>query len=283
MEHASTILVMAGDPTMRALLAGFLRSQGYDVRMAADEAQIPQLPRREEGVHGGAADVGKPHGNALILIVHTESPHIQPSAPLGNVFCREGEYWTIAYAGAVFRLKDTKGLHYIAHLLRWPGKRFHVLDLVTAAEAQPTGPAAKRCGGMGKPPPADPPLRVSQLGDAGPKLDPRAKWAYKRRLDDLRDALEEAQRCRDLARAATAQAEIDWITTELAAAYGLGDRVRKCADSGERARKAVTNRIKDSLAKIRQAHPALWQHLVNSIRTGAFCAYIPEQTTAWRL
>jgi hypothetical protein len=93
--------------------------------------------------------------------------------------------------------------------------------------------------------------------------------------------LEEAQRCRDLARVATVQAEIHWIATELAAAYGLGDRVRKSADSGERARKAVTNRIKDSLAKIQQSHPALWQHLLNSIRTGAFCAYIPEQPTAW--
>jgi hypothetical protein len=282
MEHASKILVVANDPVMRALLAGFLGNQGYDVRVAASGEQAPQLPPRED-VHGGAADAGKTLGNALILIIHAEPPHLQPGAPPANVFRQEGEYWTIAYAGTVFRLKDTKGLHYIAHLLRWPVKKFHVLDLVAAAEAWPMGSAANRCGGIGKRPAAEPPLRVSHLGDAGPKLDLQAKGAYKRRLDDLRDALEDAQRCRDLARAAALQVEIDWIATELAAAYGLGDRVRKTADSGERARKAVTNRIKDGLAKIQQAHPALWQHLVNSIRAGAFCAYTPEQPTAWHL
>lgn len=282
MEHASTILVMASDRAMRALLAGFLSHQGYEVRVAADGEQTPQLLPRK-GRHGDAADVRKTLGKALILIVHAEPPHMQPSAPLDNVFRREGEYWTIAYAGTVFRLKDTKGLHYIAHLLRWPAKRFHVLDLVAGAEARPASPAANRCGRIGKTPPAEPPLQIGQLGDAGPKLDPQAKRAYKRRLVDLRDALEEAQRCRDLARAARVQAEIHWIVTELAAAYGLGGRIRTSADCHERARKAVTNRIKDSLAKIRQAHPSLWQHLVNSIRTGAFCAYIPEQPTAWHL
>jgi hypothetical protein len=280
MEHASKILVVANDPVMRALLAGFLGNQGYDVRVAASGEQAPQLPPRED-VHGGAADAGKTLGNALILIIHAEPPHLEPGAPPANVFRQEGEYWTIAYAGTVFRLKDTKGLHYIVHLLRWPVKKFHVLDLVAVADARPAGLAMNRCGRIGKRPPVEHPLRVSQLGDAGPKLDLQAKRAYKRRLDDLRDALEEAQRCRDLERAARVQAEIQWIITELAAAYGLDGRVRKTADGNERARKAVTNRIKDTLTKIQQVHPSLWQHLVNAIRTGAFCAYIPEQPTAW--
>jgi hypothetical protein len=280
MEHASKILVVASDPVMRALLARFLGNQGYDVRVAASGEQAPQLPPRED-VYGGAADAGKTLGNALILIIHAEPPHLEPGAPPANVFRQEGEYWTIAYTGTVFRLKDTKGLHYIAHLLRWPVKKFHVLDLVAVADARPAGLAMNRCGRIGKRPPVEHPLRVSQLGDAGPKLDLQAKRAYKRRLDDLRDALEEAQRCRDLERAARVQAEIQWIITELAAAYGLDGRVRKTADGNERARKAVTNRIKDTLTKIQQVHPSLWQHLVNAIRTGAFCAYIPEQPTAW--
>ena len=33
------------------------------------------------------------------------------------VFHREGEYWTLAYAGRTVRLRDAKGLHYIARLL----------------------------------------------------------------------------------------------------------------------------------------------------------------------
>ena len=38
-----------------------------------------------------------------------------------GVFRKEGEYWTVGYGGNSFRLKDTKGLGYLAHLLRHPG------------------------------------------------------------------------------------------------------------------------------------------------------------------
>ena len=42
---------------------------------------------------------------------------------------REGDYWTIAYEGRTFRLKDTKGLAYLAELLRSPAREFFALDL----------------------------------------------------------------------------------------------------------------------------------------------------------
>src|ERR1700687_3916276 len=47
-----------------------------------------------------------------------------------GVFRNEGEYWTVGCGGKDFRLKDTKGLGYLAHLLRYPATEFHVLDLV---------------------------------------------------------------------------------------------------------------------------------------------------------
>src|SRR5215510_14941216 len=46
-----------------------------------------------------------------------------------GVFRKEGGYWTVGYGGNTVRLKDTRGLGYIAHLLRHPGAEFHVLDL----------------------------------------------------------------------------------------------------------------------------------------------------------
>jgi hypothetical protein len=53
-----------------------------------------------------------------------------------GVFRREGEYWTVGFAEQALRLKDSKGLGYLAHLLRHPGVEFHVLDL--AGGSQPT-------------------------------------------------------------------------------------------------------------------------------------------------
>ena len=51
-----------------------------------------------------------------------------------GAFRREGEFWTISYLATTFRLKDAKGLRYIAYLLARPGQRIHVHDLIEAVE-----------------------------------------------------------------------------------------------------------------------------------------------------
>jgi len=49
----------------------------------------------------------------------------------------------------------------------------------------------------------------------------------------------------------------------------------------ERARKAVTNRIRESIARIAKQHPALGRHLANGIQTGLHCVYRPEAKIVW--
>jgi len=39
-----------------------------------------------------------------------------------NLFRREGEYWTVAFQGAVVRLRDAKGLRHLARLQAFEGK-----------------------------------------------------------------------------------------------------------------------------------------------------------------
>src|ERR1700730_6189368 len=51
-------------------------------------------------------------------------------------FRQEGEFWTVGYGGKSFRLKDTKGLGYLPHLLRHPAAEFHVLDLAGGIAGQ---------------------------------------------------------------------------------------------------------------------------------------------------
>jgi hypothetical protein len=60
-----------------------------------------------------------------------------------GVFRQEGQYWTIEYAGTIIRIRDGKGLRYLAFLLRHPGQRFEVNDLLRSAlvegsESDPT-------------------------------------------------------------------------------------------------------------------------------------------------
>ncbi|MGH7820030.1 MAG: hypothetical protein ACREQ9_09665, partial [Candidatus Binatia bacterium] len=51
----------------------------------------------------------------------------------------------------------------------------------------------------------------------------------------------------------------------------------------ERARKAVSWRIRHEIARIESIHPALSRHLRRSIRTGRFCCYAPEEPIVWEI
>lgn len=78
------------------------------------------------------------------------------------------------------------------------------------------------------------------------------------------------------------QAEKDFLLAELGAALGLGGRPRVAGDRVERARKAVTMRIGTAQKAIAQVHPGLARHLRNSLTTGRFCCYRPEDEVTWQ-
>jgi hypothetical protein len=195
-------------------------------------------------------------------------------APAGAaVFRREGEYWSILYDKDAFRLKDSKGLRYLARLLAAPDEELHALELVGADGAGLRTVAV------------DDNLKVSGFGDAGELLDAQAKAAYRQRLDELRGEIEEAEAWNDPERAAKAREELEFITGELSAAVGLGGRDRRAASSAERARVHVTRAIKSALARIDEHSRSLGDHLKRTVRTGTFCSYSPDPRlpTSWEL
>jgi hypothetical protein len=120
-------------------------------------------------------------------------------------------------------------------------------------------------------------------GDSWEVIDAEAREAYKTRLGELDADLEEADRAGDIERSARAREERDALVAQLAAAYGLGGRARRSGDAAERARSAVTWRIRDALVRIEAAHPELGHHLRHSVRTGTFCVYDPEEPADWCL
>jgi hypothetical protein len=171
--------------------------------------------------------------------------------------------------GEAFRLKDVKGLHYLAHLLRHPGREFHVLDLAAAGQQDPAGAPPVSAARQDD-------LHQTRLSDHGPVLDEQAKAAYRARLRELEDDLAEATSWADPVRAARARQEMHFLTDELTAAVGLGGRARKSGSPAERARVNITRAIRGALSRIRAHSPALADHLDATIHTGTFCAYTPD-------
>ena len=162
---------------------------------------------------------------------------------------QEGESWAIAYAGPELRVPDTKGIRYLARLVANPGKELHALDLVVG-------------DGRGRAVVHDD-VDVDGSSDAGAILDTRAKAAYRRRLEELRQRPggEEVER------------EIAFLERELGAAVGLGGRDRRAASDAERARQSVTKAVREAVDRLSEADPVLGRHLRETVRTGVYSSY----------
>jgi hypothetical protein len=188
---------------------------------------------------------------------------------------QEGDVWRITYEGTTIRIRHSRGMALLSHLLQNPGQELHVqaLDALVpsagAGDRTPVNPDTLPADGMS-----------FGLGDAGPVIDDRAKADYRHRLADLRTELEDAERCNDPRRAAAARAEIEQLGDELRAATGLGGRVRRASSDADRMRIAVTRRIRAAIEQLGKLHPALGEHLEASVRTGFTCCYSPVEHPA---
>ena len=180
-----------------------------------------------------------------------------------RLFIKEGDYWTLAYEGPAIRVRDSRGLRYIAQLLRSPGAEIHAGDLVAGVDAP--GRSSKSAAADG--------LAVQASSDAGEVIDDAARDAYRRRIADLRAEQEEAERFNDPERAARASEEVDALSRELASAFGLGGRKRKAGSTSERARVNVRNAITSAIKAIAKHDKELAEHLRTTIRTGLLCSY----------
>jgi tetratricopeptide (TPR) repeat protein len=240
-------------PTARALgdlarLIGRLPEavRHYDEAIAAcEKLGAPPLieicrARREAALAEGSAA-------PVVSAVHASSNLREP--PVSLELRREGDLWAISSPfGAPVHVRHAKGVQYLAYLVEQPGRQVHVLELAGVE---------------------------GQASDAGPVLDPEAKQAYRRRLDDLAEEVAEAERFGDSARVRRAEEEIDALAEQLAGAVGLGGRDRRAASNVERTRINVQRRLKDVVERVAAANPALGRYLGAAVKTGTYCAYRP--------
>jgi hypothetical protein len=216
------------------------------------------------GEHSAAADhltaavaqhhlLGASAWAQLSALEQTRTGRAAPAGAAPNRFRREGAVWRITYRGKTIRMPDAKGLHDIAALLARPREPVPATQL--AGLVAPAG--------------------------AAPVLDDQARAAYKARLTELDQDIDEATADSDLERAARAAAERDALIDELSRALGLGGRSRRLGDDSERARKAVTARIHHAIDHLQDYHPDLAAHLRAAIRTGTSCSYQPAEPVGW--
>ncbi|GHF69053.1 tetratricopeptide (TPR) repeat protein [Amycolatopsis bartoniae] len=181
----------------------------------------------------------------------------------GNEFRFTGAVWSLGMAGRTVHLPDAKGLRDLHFLLGRPGVEVPAVQLLDPAGGELVV-AARRFGG-------------------DEVLDEEARARYRDRLTVLDEQIDRALERGDDDKAAAFDAERQALLDELRVAAGLAGRPRRLGDETERARKAVTARIRDVLRKLDGHHPELAAHLRATVSTGTSCCYRPGRETAWRL
>src|SRR5262249_294256 len=127
------------------------------------------------------------------------------------LFLRQNDYWIICYRGQAAFLESTRGLCCLAVLLGYPGPEFHVSELLACLMTESGQITANR-------------RETTRLDGGMPKLDAQTKAECKRRLNDLRQDLNEAERFNDAQRRTKAQNELQAVADYFASAVGLGGR-----------------------------------------------------------
>jgi pimeloyl-ACP methyl ester carboxylesterase len=196
----------------------------------------------------GIAPLAPASGPAPSEVVHTE---------VESELRRDGDVWTVRFSGRTVHAKHALGLADLAMLVAHPGRRFPAIELMRGATD----------------------LAVAADG-ADAVLDDNARRQFRTRLCAIDAALAEAGASSE--QIARLEAERDALLSELRSAIGLGGRRRRLGDDAERARKAVSGRIRDCIARLSGLHPELGQHLGRSIETGSTCVYAPSAAMRWR-
>ena len=247
-----------------AARARVLRDQGMDgARRLALHGLLERWETEEEAARAAAGAAPQP-ARALPI---TGPSAAGAGAARPVAFYRRGDIWTVGPAGAQVQLRHAKGLSHIVRLLAAPHVEFHALDLVVGHAERGASVAVAAGSGME--------VRGRGDGDAGPMLDVQAKAAYRARVTELQEEIEEADAFNDPERAARAREELGFLARELAGAVGLGGRDRKTGSDAERARVNVTRAIRTALKRIADHDPVLSRSIGGAIRTGTFCVYEP--------
>ncbi len=165
-----------------------------------------------------------------------------------------GDVYEFSFMGRTVAVRSTKGVADIVQLIRAQGAEVHCLDLAGAAVEEPS---------------------------TGETIDAAARRQYEQRIRDLQGDIDEAEANSDYERAYRHQDELDQLIEHLSAAIGHGGRTRRAGGSAERARSAVTHRVKATIRQIAKLHPQLGHHLSHAVNTGTYCSYRPERAIAW--
>jgi hypothetical protein len=225
---------------------------------------------------------GPEHGAPTSTPVALEG---SPPSEAAYQFQQIGTIWHVRFGEGFGTFPHSKGFRHMANLLGSPNQPIEALELV--------GKTGRPSGGVIQATSALPDALVEipfTRETAQPGLDEEARQSYKRRLEDIKDEINEAREEGDEDRVEGLQSEFQRVLAELQSSAGLGGRIRPLGPSypAEKARQAVHQalaRAKKTLANATPPLTELVEHLEATIKAeGTTFAYYPKPPApGWKL
>ena len=220
--------------------------------------------------------------NATHSDLPTESPpDAKKQTPVENSFTLNGDYWEICYNGQCKSIKNSLGIRYIKYLIQNKGKDIKVSELYYSENPLPVGTTDTSLSTLGSQQLKAEGLYVSNLGGTGPLMDEQGKNAYKNRIKELDEQIEEADELGDTHKVEELKDEKDKIVKQLAADFGLGGKSRIGNSAIETIRKNVLKRIRIERKNLDETFPEFSKPLA-CIKTGTECKYLPHPDILWK-
>jgi hypothetical protein len=178
------------------------------------------------------------------------------------VLRRRGDGWLFRFAGhELVWLKPMIGYCYICELLRFPGKRFTLSELLIVVHGS---------------------RAMLPLGDGAELLDGQARVAYKQRLSELDEEIEAMRANNDLGALEGLQAEREQVQSEIKKAW-FRKRSKRGNSDLNRVRNSVSNAIRRAYQGIQAYEPDGAQHLSSTTSLGFNVIYNPAERLPWSL
>jgi len=196
-----------------------------------------------------------------------------------NLFRNDGATWTINFNDINKTIKHTKGMDYIALLLRHQGQRLHSMEMYQIiSEIVPD--VDER---MSK---TSPEMIDSNEGfqvkneKRFKMLDQKTVDVIKGKIIQLKAESNQAMMENDLIRENIISTKLDKLNDYLSKCTYKG-KIRTVSDANERMRQSIYRAINTAKKNIKKHHKKLFKHLDKFLTTGTFNSYSPDTPVSW--
>jgi len=168
--------------------------------------------------------------------------------------------WVICFDDQVVFLGDTlRGPVFIQYLLKHQGTEVHVARMLADIAGDKT---------------------LRYLFAPSEVTDKKAIADTQERLVELQRELEEARKLNHVSRQEKLLREQEGLTTYLASAVGLFDKIRSSTDGVARVRRSIARNIGTVYDKL-SGYPAIERHFRRTISTNTCMSYVPDTPMNW--